>query len=49
VGDPGPEAREALAREGAARRHAPEAAEGLASFAEKRPPRWYPQGSDLGD
>ncbi|MBV8651629.1 MAG: enoyl-CoA hydratase/isomerase family protein [Alphaproteobacteria bacterium] len=34
--------REALAAEGAGRRHSAEAMEGLASFAEKRPPRWYP-------
>lgn len=40
--DPSPETREALAAEGAARRHSPEAVEGLASFAEKRLPRWYP-------
>lgn len=31
-----------LAREGASRRLMPEAAEGLASFAEKRLPSWYP-------
>lgn len=37
-----PAYRERIAREGAARRHGPEAAEGLASFAEKRKPRWYP-------
>ncbi len=35
-------AREAMAAEGAGRRHSAEAMEGLASFAEKRPPRWYP-------
>ncbi|HTS94538.1 MAG TPA: enoyl-CoA hydratase-related protein [Stellaceae bacterium] len=33
---------EAMAREGAQRRHMPEAQEGLTSFAEKRPPSWYP-------
>lgn len=33
---------EAMAREGAARRQLPEAHEGLASFAEKRLPSWYP-------
>ena len=33
---------EAMAREGATRRHMPEAHEGLASFAEKRLPSWYP-------
>lgn len=33
--------RERIAREGAARRRLPEAAEGLASFAEKRRPVWY--------
>jgi methylglutaconyl-CoA hydratase len=31
-----------LAQEGASRRLMPEAAEGLASFVEKRPPSWYP-------
>lgn len=31
-----------LAREAATRRHLPEAAEGLASFGDKRLPRWYP-------
>ena len=36
--------RDRLASEGAARRRLPEAAEGLASFAEKRPPAWYPGG-----
>ncbi len=41
-GDPDAAVRDALAREGASRRHSAEAAEGLASFAEKRPPRWYP-------
>ena len=30
--------------EAARRRHTPEAAEGLASFREKRKPRWYPDG-----
>src|SRR5438445_5393290 len=34
---------DALAEEGASRRLLPEAAEGLASFAEKRLPNWYPQ------
>ena len=33
---------DALAQEGASRRLMPEAAEGLASFVEKRLPRWYP-------
>jgi len=33
---------DALAQEGATRRLMPEAAEGLASFAEKRLPSWYP-------
>ncbi len=33
---------DALAQEGASRRLMPEAAEGLASFAEKRLPAWYP-------
>jgi methylglutaconyl-CoA hydratase len=32
---------QALAAEAASRRHSAEAAEGLASFAERRPPRWY--------
>jgi methylglutaconyl-CoA hydratase len=32
-----------LVREAATRRHLPEAAEGLASFAEKRVPSWYPK------
>ena len=41
-GEAGPQLLAALAAEGAARRRLPEAAEGLASFAEKRPPRWYP-------
>jgi methylglutaconyl-CoA hydratase len=41
-GEPSAEDRAALAAEGAARRRLPEAAEGLASFPEKRPPRWYP-------
>jgi methylglutaconyl-CoA hydratase len=35
---------ERLAREAADRRRSPEAAEGLASFFEKRRPRWYPDG-----
>ena len=30
--------------EAASRRRSTEAAEGLASFKEKRPPRWYPKG-----
>ena len=37
---------DALAEEGASRRLLPEAAEGLASFAEKRLPNWYPQKPD---
>jgi methylglutaconyl-CoA hydratase len=37
-----PEFREHLAVEAATRRHAAEAKEGLASFAEKRNPAWYP-------
>ncbi len=41
-----PEFRETLAVEAASRRHSAEAREGLASFAEKRKPAWYPgQGS----
>ncbi len=40
--DTTPEFRDMLAREAAARRHAAEAHEGLASFAEKRKPSWYP-------
>lgn len=36
---------ERIVAEAAARRHAPEAAEGLASFREKRNPRWYPERS----
>jgi len=40
--DTTPEFRDMLAREAAARRHAAEAREGLASFAEKRKPSWYP-------
>ena len=32
-----------LVREAAGRRHLPEAAEGIASFSEKRQPSWYPQ------
>ncbi|HZS84439.1 MAG TPA: enoyl-CoA hydratase-related protein [Stellaceae bacterium] len=39
--EPGAVTLERLAEEAARRRHAAEAAEGLASFAEKRPPRWY--------
>jgi methylglutaconyl-CoA hydratase len=38
--------RETLAVEAAARRHSAEAREGLASFAEKRKPRWYPGQRD---
>jgi methylglutaconyl-CoA hydratase len=34
--------RERIANEAAARRRLPKAAEGLASFAEKRRPKWYP-------
>jgi methylglutaconyl-CoA hydratase len=41
-GAPAAATSEALAAEGAQRRHSAEAVEGLASFAEKRPPRWYP-------
>ena len=37
---------DALAEEGASRRLLPEAAEGLASFAEKRLPNWYPHKPD---
>jgi methylglutaconyl-CoA hydratase len=37
---------DALAEEAASRRLLPEAAEGLASFAEKRLPSWYPQKRD---
>jgi methylglutaconyl-CoA hydratase len=33
---------DAMAREAAGRRHLPEAAEGIASFSEKRLPSWYP-------
>lgn len=44
---PGADAAEALAAEAAARRRLPEAAEGLASFFEKRKPGWYP-GDNLG-
>jgi methylglutaconyl-CoA hydratase len=40
--DASPEFRARLAAEGAGRRRQAEAAEGLASFAEKRPPGWYP-------
>jgi methylglutaconyl-CoA hydratase len=39
-----PEFREHLAVEAATRRHSAEAREGLASFAEKRKPAWYPEG-----
>jgi len=35
------EFRDRLVEEAAARRRTPEAAEGLASFREKRKPRWY--------
>ena len=42
LGDGEPGFGEAMAREGAERRHMPEAHEGLASFAEKRLPSWYP-------
>jgi methylglutaconyl-CoA hydratase len=38
------EFREQLAIEAATRRHSAEAREGLASFAEKRKPAWYPAG-----
>jgi methylglutaconyl-CoA hydratase len=41
---PAQEMAERLAREAAERRRSPEAAEGLASFFEKRQPRWYPSG-----
>src|SRR3954462_11964970 len=34
-----------IVEEAAARRRTPEAAEGLASFREKRKPRWYPEGA----
>jgi methylglutaconyl-CoA hydratase len=44
--DTTPEFRETLAVEAAARRHSDEAREGLASFAEKRKPSWYPGGSE---
>ena len=33
-----------IVEEAASRRHSAEAAEGLASFREKRPPKWYPKG-----
>lgn len=36
---------EELADEGARGRLMPEAAEGLASFTEKREPSWYPKGT----
>jgi methylglutaconyl-CoA hydratase len=42
LNDGEPHFADALAQEGAARRLMPEAAEGLASFAEKRLPAWYP-------
>ncbi|MGA8382564.1 MAG: enoyl-CoA hydratase-related protein, partial [Stellaceae bacterium] len=35
---------ERIIAEGASRRHSPEAAEGLASFAEKRRPAWHSAG-----
>lgn len=41
-GAPGAAAFERLVKQHAARRRSAEAAEGLASFAEKRPARWYP-------
>ena len=41
-GMPGAAAFERLVKQHAARRRSAEAAEGLASFAEKRPARWYP-------
>ena len=41
-GVPGGAAFERLVKQHAARRRSAEAAEGLASFAEKRPARWYP-------
>jgi len=40
--DTTPEFRDTLAREAAGRRHSEEVREGLASFAEKRKPSWYP-------
>ena len=42
AGLPGADDPEALAAEAAGRRRLPEAAEGLASFFEKRKPSWYP-------
>ena len=42
---PAPEALERLAQEAAERRRSAEAAEGLASFFEKRKPNWYPGGA----
>jgi methylglutaconyl-CoA hydratase len=42
LNDGEPHFNDALAQEAAARRLMPEAAEGLASFAEKRLPSWYP-------
>jgi methylglutaconyl-CoA hydratase len=41
--DGDPEFADELAHEAATRRHLPEAAEGLASFTEKRLPSWYPK------
>ncbi len=41
-----PEFRDTLAIEAATRRHSAEAREGLASFAEKRKPAWYPGKGD---
>src|SRR5919199_3532023 len=41
---PPPDLLERLAREAAERRRSDEAAEGLASFFEKRKPNWYPEG-----
>jgi methylglutaconyl-CoA hydratase len=37
-----PQFHDRIVEEAAERRHSAEAAEGLASFREKRPPRWYP-------
>ena len=41
----GEDGAERLAQEAAERRRSPEAAEGLASFFEKRKPRWYPRAA----